>query len=79
MGFYLNTEISEKKPIYKAIQKIFGIGNTLSLQICKFNGINPKTNLKKLPKKKINFLFSYINTKYTINEELKKKYLKVKK
>lgn len=79
MGFYLNTEISEKKPIYKAIQKIFGINNALSLRICKFTGINPQTNLQQLPKKKINFLFSYINTTYIINEELKKKNLILKK
>ena len=73
MGFYLNTEIPQKKTLYKALQEIFGIGNTLSLKICKLNGINPLTTLNHLPKKKIQKLFFFIETNYLINEELKKK------
>lgn len=73
MAFYLNTELSQKKTLFKTLQNIYGIGNTTSLFICKKTGINPKTTLNHLSKKKLNILFLYIKINCIINEKLKKK------
>lgn len=78
MAFYLNTEIPENKKIFYALQHIYGIGPTLSKNICKKIGINPNTTIKYLSKKKINELFYFIENTFLINEELKKHYIQKK-
>lgn len=73
MAFILNTELSETKPIYISIQKIYGIGLSLSLNVCKKNGINPHSTLKQLSNKKIQKIFYFIETHFLINDNLKQK------
>jgi ribosomal protein S13 len=78
MAFFLNTELSDTKPIYIVLQNIYGIGYTSSINICKKNGINPYTSLKILSKSKINNLFYFIESNFLINDLLKQKVIQNK-
>lgn len=64
----LKNKIFNKQTVLQNLQTIFGIGKTLSKQICRNLGINEKYLFYKLKKKQINVLLNYIENENFIIE-----------
>jgi small subunit ribosomal protein S13 len=71
MVYILNTEISDKKKVYIALQSIFGLGLITSLNVCLFFGISKKATIKNLNTTLKNKIIVYVDKNIKINEDLK--------
>ena len=69
MVYILNTEISDKKKVNVALQKIFGIGKQKAIEICLFLGISEKTQIRELSTEIKNKIIIYIEDKIIINSK----------
>jgi len=73
MVYILETELSDKKQVYFALTKIYGIGKTTSLLICKKLGFLPNYKLSKLTLEQISKLIKIVeSSSILINNDLKK-------
>lgn len=71
MVYILNTELPDKKPVYIALQNVFGVGQSNALQILNFFGIAKKTTIKSLAGTLKNQIIIYIEKNMVLNEDLK--------
>jgi len=78
MIYILNTEISDKKIVKIALQKIFGIGKQQALKVCYFFGISEKTQIKELSTEIKNKIILYIENNIIIGDNLKQKLTQIK-
>lgn len=73
MTFLINTEISNNKIVYFALQKIFGLGKYRVQLICKKAGLAYNCKISNLTNEQIIQLVKTIEiTKFVISNELKK-------
>ena len=71
MIYILNTDISEKKVVPKALENVFGVGKKNSIKLCRFLGISEKTRVKHLSQKMKNKIIIYIENHIENGDELK--------
>ena len=74
MAFILETEISEKKTVKYALQKVFGIGKKNTKIICYRLGFSNNFKVRDMSKEQILSLIKLIeNSTLLINNDLRKK------
>ena len=74
MVYLFETEISDKKTVSYALQKIFGIGNLTSKDICKKLGFSNNLKVNNITKEQIFSLIKSIEkSSLVINNDLRKK------
>lgn len=71
MIYILNTDISEKKKVPKALENIFGVGKKNSITLCRFLGLSEKTPVKHLSQKMKNKVIIYIENHIVNGDELR--------
>jgi small subunit ribosomal protein S13 len=72
MAFLLNTQLNSKKKISIALQKIYGLGEYQSLQICDELGINSEKYMKQLTAEELEKVTHLITQNYNIGIDIKK-------
>ena len=70
MIYILSTNLKDKKPIAKALSSIYGIGDSLSKQICDDLGISISLKGNQLSPSQIEMLNQIIPQTYSIGVEL---------
>lgn len=71
MVYFLTTEIPGKKPVFIALQRVFGLGQNKTLKILNLFGISKTTTVNKLSPVLKNKIIVYIEKNIKINEDLK--------
>lgn len=70
MIYILNTNLSDKQKIGKALCEVYGVGNQLSKQICDDLGISSSLKVEDLSPSHIDLLSQTIPQNYVIGAEL---------
>lgn len=78
MVYFLNTEIPEKKPVFIALRRIFGLGKHKAAKILFLFGISKTTPISVLTASLKNQIILYIEKNIEINEELKQLLAQIK-
>lgn len=76
MVYILNTNLKNEKKVHVALKQIYGIGKTLSYQICDQLGFSPSVKLNQLTESQIEQISQLINQNYHIGGELKQDTIK---
>lgn len=71
MVFILNKHLKERKKLFIALKKIYGIGATYSKYLCKQIGVSQKGYVKDLNYEMIKLLSKYVKIEVLIDKELK--------
>lgn len=73
MGYLLNTYIEEeKKPIFIALQSVYGLGKKRAILVCNKFGVPKTAAFKDISLTTKTKLLNYIKVTFIINNDLKK-------
>jgi small subunit ribosomal protein S13 len=73
MLYLLETKLSENKPVFFALTQVYGIGNTISCQICKKLGFSLNLKVKDLTQEQTVEILKLVDSlNLVLNNELKK-------
>ena len=72
MVYFLNTNLNNKKKVYIALTKIYGLGLYQTSQICDELGISPEKRIKQLTQGELEKLTNFITQNYDIGIDIKK-------
>jgi len=78
MIYFLNTEIPDKKPVFIALQRVFGVGKTQSRRILNIFGLSPTTKISSLNTSLRNKIIVFIDKNLKINDELRQSLTQLK-
>ena len=73
MIYLLHTYFKNIKKVVIALQEIYGVGGTLSKQICDQLGLNDKVKIHQLTSSQIDVLIRLISKNYLISSPLKRR------
>ena len=73
MLYLLETNLSENKPVFFALSKVYGIGRNTAFSICKKLGFSMNLKIKDLTQEQITDILQLIDSSnLLLNNELKK-------
>ena len=72
MARIAGVDIPKNKQIWASLQRIYGIGPTLSQRILAQTGVNPSTKVDSLTEDEVNRLRELIDREYKVEGELRK-------
>ena len=72
MVYFLNTNLNNKKKVYIALTKIYGLGFRQTSQICDELGISSEKRVKQLTQNELEKLTNFITQNYDIGIDIKK-------
>lgn len=72
MARIAGVDLPKDKQIWVALQRIYGIGPTLSRQILASTGIDPTIKVKDLTEEQVNRLHTVVDTQYKVEGDLRK-------
>src|SRR5450631_2867080 len=72
MARIAGVDIPREKRLEISLTYIFGIGNTLSEQICQAVEVNPSTRVRDLTDEEVARLRSYIDTNFRVEGDLRR-------
>lgn len=72
MAYIQNTHLPEKKRVFIALQKIYGIGYSLSNRICDKLGISPEITVKEMSASQVEQLNGYLTRKVLTGHQLRR-------
>ena len=72
MVYFLNTNLNNKKKVYIALTKIYGLGFHQTSQICDELGISSEKRVKQLTQSELEKLTNFITQNYDIGIDIKK-------
>lgn len=78
MVYFLTTEIPSKKPVFIALQHVFGLGKKKTLGLLSLFGISKTAKIKTLSSVLKNKIIIYIEKNININDDLKQKLTQLK-
>jgi small subunit ribosomal protein S13 len=65
-------ELNEEKRVAFALPKIFGIGRSRALEICRKNNIDPMKKVKELSAEEIKAIEKFIEANYKVEGDLRR-------
>jgi len=72
MVYFLNTNLNNKKKVYIALTKIYGLGNYQTAQICDELGISSEKRIKQLTQIELEKLTNFITQNYALGIDVKR-------
>ena len=79
MLYIFGKNIPKNKSINYALTNIFGINKYTANQICQKMGFNPTVNIQLLNRVQIKKLIKWVESSYSIEQDLKKTIFEIKK